>query len=213
MEGNLGIYNALEKYNVEKNTKFSTYAILWIRKKIFIYIKNKERIIRFPVYVEDKINVIRKAQLEFKKVFHREASLEELSNKTGITVEELEFYMKVYRQCASRISLNQKLNPDSTEEIEEYIEDENNQYEQVETELTAQELIKTINKIGLASRTLDIIKMHYGLNDGIPHSLQEIANKYNLSRDRIRQIECIGLRKVRKYLSTTDYCNNAKHIR
>lgn len=201
IEGNIGLLIALEKFDIDRDTKFSTYAAFWIKHKMTRFIKDRVRIIRFPVHIEDRINEIKKEKQKIESILHREISLKELAYNTNYTIKELEFLMKIYTQCACDISLNQRLAIGSDEELIDIIEDENNPYEQTENQIDASaELAKIIKQINFSEMNLDILKMRYGIDDGIPKTLQEIADKYNLSKGRVSQIEDFCLRKIKKSL-------------
>jgi RNA polymerase primary sigma factor len=208
-EGVIGLIYGIEKYDPSFGTKFSTYVFYWILEVIDRSIYNKGSIIRFPMHMVEKMNKINKLEKENStKLTYTE---EDICFKIGITLNEyhlIKYYLNYYKNISS---LNKLVNDASVENdtpLLDFISENNSIYEEtevfgdtstVEDEVLKKALKKEISSIlkTLTPREEKILRLRYGLDDDTPRTLEEIGKIFNLTRERIRQIESKALRKLR----------------
>lgn len=212
IEGNIGLIIALKKYDMTKKTKFSTYATLWIRQTINRYIKNSEKMIRLPVHVEEKIYTINSQRESFIIKNGREPSVDEISKMTGFSKEKIMLLQKYETELSVITSLNAKIKDETDTEMENFIINDDNPYEKVDEKLFLNEMKNIINNSRLNQRTIEILFSRYGIEDGIPKTLEELSKKYNITSERIRQIEKKGLQQLRANEQLQTFYDSAEGI-
>jgi len=195
-EGNIGLMKAVDRYDVTKGFKFSTYATHWIRQSIKRGIENNGRNIRVPSHLLESINKYKIVQLELQKKLGREPNIDEIAEELRISYKEA---VKLNKLQSDTISMNKLVGEDEESELEKYIPDvSNNPENKVLENIMKLEIRELLEKCNLKQKEIDVLKLRYGLENEQPKSLQEIGDIYNVSRERIRQIENKALAKIRR---------------
>ncbi len=192
-EGNTGLMRAVDKYEYKRGYKFSTYATWWIRQAITRSIADQARTIRIPVHMIETMSKIRNVSKRLLQEKGREPTIEEIANAVKVSVPEARRIMKISR---SQISLDRPVGESEDSSFGDFIEDE-----KAESPVSAatQEMLKEKMESvlhTLSYREREIIKLRYGIGDGYTYTLEEVGRKFNVTRERVRQIEAKAVRKL-----------------
>ena len=193
-EGNLGLMKAIEKYNVHKGFRFSTYATWWIRQTITRAIADQARTIRLPVHINDRIRQIYKANRDLEQHLGRVPTAEELAAEVKLEPEKIRYILQV---SWLPLSLESPVGDDEDSDLGMFIEDE---LTPTPAQCAYQSMLKDkIEEVlgTLTPREARVLSMRFGLDTGIPYTLEEVGEKFGLTRERIRQIEGKALRRLR----------------
>jgi RNA polymerase primary sigma factor len=196
-EGNIGLMKAVERFDPSKGGKLSTYGSWWIKQSIKRALANQSKTIRLPVHLVDKISKMRRTAMKLQEVFGREPTDEELAEELGMSAQRV----TQMRTAAIRpASLDAPIGDDESNNFAEVVEDENadTPYETLEDKTVTrmlQEMVKTLDE-----REATILRYRFGLDGGSEKTLEEVGEKFGVTRERVRQIQNIALNKLRKMI-------------
>lgn len=194
-EGNMGLMHAAKKFDFNKGFKFSTYATYWIKQYISRAIASQGNTIRIPVHIYEANNLINRTSRQMAQELGREPTDEEIYNRLNMSLAE---YTSIVESCKSLLSMDKTINEDEDSDLNELVGD--SRTSGIDTNLAQQSVRESIIKVfdTLDEREKMVMIMRFGFDDGYSKTLEEVGEAMDLTRERVRQIETLALRKLRQ---------------
>ncbi|MDD5614141.1 MAG: RNA polymerase sigma factor RpoD/SigA [Candidatus Omnitrophica bacterium] len=197
-EGNIGLMKALNRFNVKLGYRFSTYASWWIRQHVIRALANQSRVVRIPVYMTELLHKMRKAQERLIQKYGRKPTDEELAGFLKVKVHKIVQLQKAQYNASS---LDRKVGEDSDIEFIDLLQDDEIEAVDELVNLFEKEEVEAL-LVTMDERSRNIIELRFGLKSGLPKTLAEVARRFNITRERVRQIEKEALQQMRSIITS-----------